>query len=468
MSLDVNQVQQFAVYVDQIRNGGNQNGYVDGIEVSIFKKKIKTADRTVDVDSILKDYDKNKVTREASYDGATPETVEDAIVEAFKPKSNINKTEASKNQGATITEGLKEADSEFSLWNPSTWFNHNNEEVLTYSEMINKDNVLDVVKDDEAIKKLEESKDEVRTAAGKQIIESLLLAAEERQVDVSDIILLDGNGEYRVGRNVKNADGYEIKFGSSVLSEAAVLPVITALRDRINEAKDTAKGDTNDMSKTLNMLADRIDADTTNGGNANGYIDTKAEVKNFKQAAAHHGYDIGKVLQEIRDNEKDGVENTTELQITVANIFDPTRFADKQAEYDNQAADISKAYEHAVAVEDEDLLQFATSMVNADNVMKILNDTPSLITKINEQYNFFWKFWEEDRSEQYTTPILNALVEAARNNNVNIDDIVMISGDRLIVGSAVHGVSVGEDATNKDNVEAVIKAIQVRINQQTT
>ena len=81
MSLDVNQVKQFAVYVDQKRNGGNQNGYVDGSEVSIFKKKIKTADRTVDVDSILKDYDKNKVTREASYDGTTAETVEEPTYE---------------------------------------------------------------------------------------------------------------------------------------------------------------------------------------------------------------------------------------------------------------------------------------------------------------------------------------------------------------------------------------------------
>lgn len=468
MSLDVNQVKQFAVYVDQKRNGGNQNGYVDGSEVSIFKKKIKTADRSVDVDSILKDYDKNKVTREAAYDGTTAETVEDAIVAAFKPQSNVNKTEASKNQGATIAAGLKEADSEFSLWKPSTWFNNDNEEVLTYSSMVNKDNVLDVAKDEEAIGKLEDSNDEVRAEAGKQIIDALLEAAAERQVDVSDIVFVDGNGTYKVGRNVKNADGEDVKFGSDAFDEEAVKAVIVALRNKIEEAKDVANGETSEMSKTLNMLADRIDADTKNGGNANGYIDTKDEVKNFKQAAAQHGFNIGAVLQEIRDNEKDGVENTTELQKTVANIFDPSRLADKQAEYDNQAANTSKAYKDAVADEDEELLKTATSMVNADNVMQVLNDNPELIGKINDQYDFFWKFWEKDRTEEYTTPILNALVEAAKNNNVNIDDIVMISGEKLIVGPAANGAKAGEEATDKDNVEAVIKAIQLRINQQTT
>lgn len=465
MSLDVNQVKQFAVYVDQKRNGGNQNGYVDGTEISIFKKKIKTADRSVDVDSILKDYDKNKVTREASYDGTTAETVEDAIVAAFKPKSNVNKTEASQNQGKTIAEGLKDADSDWTWYNPFSWFN-DNEEVLTYSNMVNKDNVLDVVKDDKAVEKLEDSNDEVRAQAGKQIIDALLAAAAERQVDVSDIIFVDGNGAYKVGRNVKDSDGDDVKFGSDAFDEDAIKAVIIALRDRINEAKNIANGETSEMSKTLNMLADRIDADTTNGGNANGYIDTKDEVKNFKQAAAQHGFDIGKVLQEIRDNEKDGVENTTELQKTVANIFDPNRIADKQAEYDNQTANTSKAYKDAIADEDEELLKTATSMINADNVMQVLNENPDLIEEINDQYDFFWKFWEEDRTEQYTTPILNALIQAAKNNNVNIDDIVMVSGDKLIVGPSANGADAGEEATDKDNVEAVIKAIQKRINDQ--
>lgn len=465
MSLDVNQVKQFAVYVDQKRNGGNQNGYVDGSEVSIFKKKIKTADRSVDVDSILKDYDKNKVTREAAYDGTTAETVEDAIVAAFKPKSNINKTESSQNQGATIAEGLKEADGDWHWYNPFSWFN-DNKEVLTYSEMVTKDNVLDVVKDDKAIEKLEDSNDEVRVAAGKKIIEELIYAAGERGADIRDIIAINAEDEYVVGRNVKNANGDDLRIGSSVYDEENIKAVIVALRDRIEETKDIANGNTNDMSKTLYNLAERIDFDITNGGNGNGYIDTKEEVKNFKQAAAQHGYNIGAVLQEIRDNEKDGVENTTLLQETVANVFDSARLAHKQLLDDNHAANTSKAYADAVKYEDEKTLEAATIMLVADNVMQVLNDNPDLIEEINDQYDFFWKFWEEDRTEQYTTPILNAVIEAAKNNNVNIDDIVMVSGEKLIVGPSANGAKAGEEATNKDNVEAVIKAIQKRINEQ--
>lgn len=467
MGIDVNQVKQFAVYVDKKSNGGNGNGYVDGSEVSVFKKKVKTVDRNIDIDSILDNYNKNKVTEEANYDkaGKAPSTVDEAIIAAFQPKSALNSAETSKNQASTINAGLKEADEQSHWYNPLSWFN-NNEEVLNYTGMVTKDNVLDVVADEESIDKIVNSEDEVRIQAGTQIIDALLEAASERKIDVSNIVKKDSDGKYVVGRDVKDGDK-NVEFGSDALSEDSIKAVITALRTAIENGKETATGNDSDKNAVLSMLAKRIDADTTIGGNKNGYIDTAKEVSAFKQAAATHGFDIGTVLEEIRDNEKDGVENTTNLQKTVANIFDPSQKAAKQQELENQAKDTAKAFKDGIENDNEDLIKTATSMLNSDNVMEVLNENPELVEKLVDKYDFFWTaLFRSDRYQNYTTPILEAVIANAQENGINIDDIVMLNGDKYIVGSNANGAKVGKDATNADNVAKVIKAIQDRINSQ--
>jgi hypothetical protein len=104
-------------------------------------------------------------------------------------------------------------------------------------------------------------------------------------------------------------------------------------------------------------------------------------------------------------------------------------------------------------------------MVNSENVMQVLNDNPELIDNLVDNYNFFWThLFRDDRYQNYTTPILDAVIQAASENGVNIDDIVMKNGDKYIVGGGVSGAEVGKDATDAANVAKVIKAIQERIN----
>lgn len=466
MSIDVNQVKQFAVYVDKKVNGGNANGYVDGSEVSEFKKKIKTVDRSIDVDSIFDTYKNNKVSEEAAYDknNSEPSTVEEAIIAALNPNSALNNQPESKNQAATITAGLKDADSQSHWYNPFSWFN-DNEEVLNFTGLVTKDNVLDVVSDEDSLDKIADSEDEVRVQAGTQIIDALVAAAAERKIDVSNIVFKNEEGKYVVGRDVKDGDD-NVKFGSDALSEDSVKAVITALKAAIEQGKATATGDDADKDAVLTMLAKRIDADTSNGGNNNGYIDAGAEVAAFKQAAAEQGYDIGTVLEEIRANEADGVENTTELQKTVANIFDPAQRAEKQKAAANQAKDTAKAYKDGIENDNEDLIKTATSMLNSDNVMEVLNEKPELVEELVGEYDYFWMFWKDDTYQNYTTPILKAVIENAQQNGINIDDIVMVNGDKYIVGGNVDGADVGEDAADADNVAKVVKAIQDRINEK--
>ncbi len=465
MGIDVNQLKQFAVYVDKKANGGNGNGYVDGSEVSIFKKKIKTVDRNIDVDSILDTYKSNKVTQEAAYDkaNATAATVEEAIIAAMTPNSALNNQPESENQAKTIAEGIKSKDS--SHWyNPFGWFN-DNEEVLDFSGMVTKENVLDVVSDEEALNKIVDSENKVREQAATQIIDALVEAATERKIDVSNIVFKNSEGKYVVGRDVKDGDK-NVEFGSDALDEDSVKAVITALKAEIVKGQATATGDNADKDAVLTMLAKRIDADKTNGGNGNGYIDSAEEVAAFKQAAAEQGYDIRTVLEEIRANEADGVENTTELQKTVANIFDPAQRAEKQKAAANQAKDTVKAFKDGIENDNEDLIKTATSMLNSENVMEVLNENPELVEKLADRYDYTWLFWKKDSYQNYTTPILKAVIENAKENGVNIDDIVMVNGDKYLAGGNVNGVKVGEDATDSDNVAKVVKAIQDRINAQ--
>lgn len=465
MSLDVSQVKQFAVYVDKKVNGGNGNGYVDGNEISIFKKKIKTADRSVDVDSILSTYNSNKVTAEADYDntGNAPSTVEEAIIAAFNPNSALAKAETSSNQAVSITAGLKNADAQSHWYDPTSWWN-DNKEVLNYSNLITKDNVLDVVNDEDALAKIVDSEDKIRIQAGTQIIDALVQAASERHIDVSNIVFKNSDGKYLVGRDVKKGDD-NVEFGSDALSEKFIVAVINSLKAEIQKGQQVANGEDGDVESTLSMLADRIDADTSNGGNNNGYIDTGKEVAAFKQAAAAHGFDIGRVLEEIRANDADGVENTTELQVVVANIFDKNKIAKNANKIENQAKDTSKAFQDGLENDNEELIKTATSMINSDNIMTVLNDNPGLVQKLVDKYDYTWLFWKKDSYQNYTTPILEAVIKAAQENGVNIDDIVIKSGDKYIVGGNVAGAKAGESATDADSVAKVVEAIKDRLNQ---
>lgn len=99
--------------------------------------------------------------------------------------------------------------------------------------------------------------------------------------------------------------------------------------------------------------------------------------------------------------------------------------------------------------------------------MEVLNENPELVEKLVDEYDFFWTaLFRDDRYQNYTTPILKAVIANAQENGINIDDIVMVNGDKYIVGGQVDGAEVGEDATDADNVAKVVKAIQVRINAQ--
>jgi hypothetical protein len=147
MAITAAQVRGFATYVDSRRNGGNQNGYVDGAEIDIFKKKCKTAGYDK-VEDVINDYQKNKYQKEAKFEaeGTTGSSdVDAAVIAALTEKTALKTNEKGSAQAETIKAGLKEE----SGWWSNLW--GNDEDLQVYTDMITKDNVLKVIEDDDAI-----------------------------------------------------------------------------------------------------------------------------------------------------------------------------------------------------------------------------------------------------------------------------------------------------------------------------
>lgn len=464
MSINVNAVKilQFKAYADNVKHGGNNNGYVDGDEEKVFRKKCKTAGID-NIDEIMENYTENRVKKEAEFDlnKTMPNaSVETAVIAALSDDTILRTNSKSIKTAQTIKAGIKEADGAKNWWNPLSWFN-NEAEILGSTAFINSSNVLDVITDDEVIEKIgtADEDDDIRQTAINQLLSSVLQAAEERKIDVSNIII-DYNGTYITGRDIEG-----IQIGTKISDEETLTAVINEVRKQINSDKETVNGSNNEKTEMLTIAARRIDA----RGNGNGYIDTADETKEFKQFAASHGYDIDTILEQIRDNEENGVENTTLAQQTIYNIFDPEQKADYESKVNGLALNISKSFKDGLENDDEELLTEAARAISSNEIMQVLHDNPKLVDELVNNYDYNWVrnlFGKDDDYQNYTTPILKALCDYAIENGIEIDDIVLINEDKYIVGGKVLGAKTGTDATDSDNVAKVVSALHIRIKSQ--
>jgi hypothetical protein len=461
MSTNIQQVKQFAVYVDKAKNGGNANGYVDGNEIELFKKKCKTAG-IKNVDEIMDNYSKNRVLAESEYEAngtKSNSSIETAVISALTENTALKDNEKN-TASATTIKGLfnKHADG---FWSSIVAWWNDDKELVEHSNLINEKNVLEVVSDDEVLDKVTSADaDEAQEQIANNILSALVKAAESKNIDVSNLIMQE-DGKWVVGRDVEDTE-----IMSDATTDKNFIAVVKALRTAIADGEKNTAGNGDDKVGMLTVLAKKIDSEEF-GGNGNGYIDAANEIEQFKNVAAKKGYDINAILTEIRDNEANGVENTTELQKTVFNIFDPYQTAAREKYEAGQAANVAEMFKDGVNEDNEELLTKAAEKIDSDNVMEVLNSNPELVDKLVEEYDRYWfNIFQDDTYQNYTTPILTALIARANEYGIAIDDIVMQNGDKYIVGGGVSGAEVGEDATDSDNVSKVIKAIQTRLNEQ--
>ena len=457
VSISAAQINAFKREVDSKRNGGNGNSIVDGSEIELFNKKCKTAGLD-NIDEIMEDYNENRTQREAEFESKrsnTKTSVETAVIAALTEDTVLRTNEQAENSAQSVKEGVKEADGDCVWYNPFTWFN-NQEEILDSTKFITSSNVVDVVSDKNILEKIEDADSDVREQIANQTVLALVEAAKEAKVDVSDIVFVEDDA-FKTGRAIS------AKFGSSVGENFT--EVVKALSKKIKDAKDTLNG-TGDKAEMLTIASRKIDASSI--GNGNGYIDKAEEVVEFKQFAAEHGIDVDAILEQIRDNEENGVENTTKAQKTIYNIFDPEQKAARAAAYAAADADVARALADGVQYDDPELLASATSAIDPDNVMTVLNNNPNLIKDIinNYSHNWFVNWFVDDTYQEYTNPILVALVQHALENGIEISDIVLVDENGNMMTGKNSGVKAGKDATDEDYVQSVIAKLQKRINDE--
>ena len=510
MGIDAAQVRKFAVYVDSKRHGGNGNGVVDTPEeIEVFKKKCKTAGFD-GVDDVMDTYNKDKYAKESEYESKgtkSDSSVETAVIAALDETSSLRKNDNASRNSETVKKAITNTDENSKWYNPTTWFNDNGDavwynpiswfndqdELENVAGLLNKDNAVEVLSNSDVVNHIAYADSATREIASNAAVKALIEAAEDKMIDISDVVF-EKDGKYVAGRNSG------VEYGSPV--ENNIAQIINAATKKINDESKTFAGETNNKEAMLTNMALRIDAD----GNGNGFIDTYEEKEAFKQFAATKGYDVDAILEEIADNEANGVENTTTAQQTIYNIFDPTQQARFEKLMENEADDVAKALSDGIGDGDnelwnkltkpwdavasfftglfegeevkttdgnKDLLDENIGRVNADNVMEVLEKSPNLVGKIMNKYSHNWYInyfagpfmSENDKYQPYTNQILAALIQRAEMDGINVDDIILLNEDKFIAGSA-SGCRVGSDASSEDNVEKVIDALQKRIKSE--
>lgn len=459
-TIDAAQIRKFAVYADAVKNGGNGNKIVDTPEeIEVFKKKCKTAGFD-GVDDVMDTYNKDKWTKEADYEakGTTSDSsVETAVIAAMTENTALRSNNKSGKDAKSISAGLQEE----AGWWDNLW--GNNDELAEYANLIDTTNVVDVVKDDESINALNEASDETKV----QIIEVLLAAAQEKQVDVSNLVMVTEDG-YKVGRDVPGGSFGEDVTGSRSLGEwikgedTNFSAVVKAIRQALQTSDRTVNGENDNKEEMLTTIARRIDADEQGGGNGNGYIDTNEEKEAFKQFAATKGYDVDKILEEIADNEANGVENTTEAQRIIYNIFDPTQKAAYEKFVAGKNADIAELLKKGFEKGDTDIVLPASDMINEDNVVEILDMHPNFVYDLNDAMD--WEWVDRYDYKSVYPKVVDALIARAESEGIEVSDLVIKLNDEeySINGKKVACCSVWSD----NELGELITKLQERIKSE--
>ncbi len=414
----------------------NQNGKIEGDEVSIFENRLQEKGIT-------------------------------------NPQLYINEfNNSKKSQNVDVVNKLIKDG--FSVWG---WTDF--DDLDKGIEQINSGNVLEVLESyddgDSLIKRLDDElffgQDKL-TEYGNIIIDALLGVAKERNIDVSDIVAkADGKG-YIVGPSVTDADTDELATDSDNLDL-----VVTALRNRIESHtelmtnQDAAK---EDPKNAMLVIARQVDSK----GNGDGAINGE-EVAEFKAACSKVGIVINDILSSIF-KKTESEEDLTDNEEFVKNIFSGSyaQISNEITNITNQSEGITKA----IKDKDEEELR---NYINADTVNA--NNVESLLSKLDDNDDFmklpvsshisltggmsYIKYSENndigqklvkafgDDAKEFTEVILKALCDKAEQNDIDISDIVTVSNNKFFTPE-------GEYALDSKYVNKVIESVRNRINEK--
>ncbi len=419
----------------------NQNGKLEGEEISIFEKKLE----------------KEGITNPQIY------------VNAF---NNLHGSQSADVVNKLIKEGF------------DYWLGTDFDDLDKAFAQIDAGNVLEILESyDDGDSLIERLDDEISwgftsgklAQYGTIIIKSLLDLAKQRNIDVSDIVIETTNGAskaYAVGPSVKNANQDEAATDSDNLDL-----VVTALRERIESQTELLTN--TDVAKenpenSLLAIANQIDSQSNGDGTITG-----DEIGKFKEACAKLGIFINDILSSIakKTDKKEELSSTEEV---VKNIFSVNikQMATDKVYVSNQVDGITSA----IKDKDADKLRnyISAETVNANNVEMLLSkldqnsDFANLpvyshvsltggmnYIKYSENNDIGQKLIKAfgDDAREFNAVILKALYERAEANDVDVSDIVKCSNDEFFTPE-------GEYALDSKYVNKVIESVRNRINEK--
>lgn len=430
----------------QVDDAGNNNNYIDGDEISVFTEKLE-AKGVSNAKQIVKDYMNNSFNYELQFskDGTKrTDGLEYEIYAALNQNSFLNSNQKTTGDADSIYSAIKSA---FAVWG-WTWLDDLDRAV----NRINKDNVLAVLnkysEEDSLVKRLNsEVSQDYLTKYGNRIVDALIKAADDRGVDVTDIVTKDDAGKF-VAVSVEGVD-----FNASATDSDNLAKVVNVLKERINTTVDTLT-DSEKFKKnpqeSMLLLARYFDKNT------NGYIDGE-EVSAFKAACAKLGVFVNDILASINKKTKDG-DTLNEQEKTVQNIFSSETNMIADAEEKRAMNNRVMGITQAVDDENETTLGTYIKEITSENVEEILTELDK-----NEKFKdgFGKALYDEfgNDSRGFTSVIIKALYDKAEKENVDVSDIVRLSGESFVTPT-------GDDALDSKNVNSVINDLRSKIKQE--
>ncbi len=418
-----------------------------------------------------------KILSQFEYNGITDNNREKfAIFKALNPEmeDKINSKKYSKTKVSDIVSGIYHSVSWGSgfLW---TGLGTDEEELEKNISALNNDNILKVFdaykeKHGESVAAaiVGDTSGEDLDKIGTILITALVKKADEVGVNITSIIANNSTDKNAPAEYVVvNVPG--VKAGESATAEDVFEKVVDALENKIRTGLAINAGDKKAIkeNKQVALLTFASQADADKNGKIEG-----DEVAKFKELCAEIGISVNSLIESMEGKDE---ASYTEDEKAIKNIFAEGGYGQAYAE--QEAVDMAgNSINTAISQDDIETLDdiISTENINVDNVEDILSKIDKEETAYQTYtgtagaYSTSYKTSNlkrlVERDSKYAEVIINALVEKAEANGVDVSDIIEYSDGSYYTASAF--AKTGEDATQAQYAYDVISKLRAKIKEE--
>ena len=419
-----------------------------------------------------------KILSQFEYNGITDNNKEKfAIFKALNPEmeDKINSKKYSKTKVSDIVSGIYHSVSWGSgfLW---TGLGTDEEELEENISALKNDNILKVFdaykeKHGESVAAaiVGDTSGEDLDKIGTILITALVKKADEVGVNITSIIANNSTDPNAPAEYVVvNVPG--VNAGESATAEDVFEKVVDALENKIRTGLAINAGDKKAIkeNKQVALLTFASQADADKNGKIEG-----DEVAKFKELCAEIGVSVNSLIESMEGKDE---ASYTEDEKAIKNIFAEGGYG--QAYAQQEAIDTAgNSINTAIDQDDTETLDdiISSENINADNVEDILSkidkEETASETQIygpgNVQYHTYKTSNLKrltERDSKYSEVIIEALVEKAEANGVDVSDIIEYSDGSYYTASAF--AKTGEDATQAQYAYDVISKLRAKIKEE--